>query len=138
MGEVQGFLVLNNPAPTTFLNVPRSPEDNPQTVVIGGVPASWVLPGLKPPSDAYSQVITPNKLGPGESEVAILTSGHAWSIPATALPTTTGYTPSTWTLTGSQTINTNGGTLTVVAPLAGAGGIAKAGPARCCLPTPTP
>ena len=28
MGEVQGFLVLNNPAPTTFLNVPRSPSDN--------------------------------------------------------------------------------------------------------------
>ncbi len=44
MGEVQGFLVLNNPAPTTFLNVPRSSSDNPQTVVIEGVPASWVLP----------------------------------------------------------------------------------------------
>ena len=127
MGEVQGFLVLNNPAPTTFLNVPRSSSDNPQTVVIEGVPASWVLPGLTLPSQAYSQVVTPDKLGPGESEVAILTSGHAWSIPATALPSTTGYTPSPWTLVDSQTINTNGGILTVLAPLTGTGGVAKAG-----------
>jgi autotransporter-associated beta strand protein len=36
-------------------------------------------------------------------------------------------TPATWTLSGNKTLNTNGGDLTVLAPLAGAGGIAKTG-----------
>jgi autotransporter-associated beta strand protein len=120
-----GTLTINNPAPSTFEKGARSPSSNPQTVQIESVPAGTILVGLSDPT-SYSQIVTPI-LGPGQPTLAILTGAHAWIIPATALPTTSGYAPSPWTITSAQTINTNGGTLVVKAPVSGAGGIVKTG-----------
>lgn len=120
-----GLLEVNNPAPTTFLSGQRWTLTNPQIVKIAPVPEGWTLPGMSLPSQSYSQVIT-DKLG--EDHVAIIGGAAAWTLTAaTTLPSSSSYKLSPWNLTASKAINTNGGTLTVIAPLEGAGGLYKGG-----------
>jgi len=117
-------LEVNNPAPTTFESGTRWEVGNPETVTISTLPSGWTLPGLPLKSQCYSQVLT-DKLG--GDQVAIIGGGQAWAIDASAQPSSPGYQPSIWTLTAPQAISTNGGTLSVLAPLAGAGGISFSG-----------
>lgn len=135
---MSAMVTLNNPYPISFLNnIPNLPSSNPQTVLIASVPSSWTFDSWTPPqgltSGDYSQVITPQHLGPGEATSAILWGGQAWAILPTALPTNPNYALSTWTITGTQWINTNGGIFTVIAPLAGAGGLGQSGPGTLLL-----
>ncbi len=126
-----GTVTLNNSAPTTFETDP----DNPQTVTITQMPSGWkLLPNSKEdpylPSQDYTQVNTPI-LGPGSNgqgrDYALLWGGQAWIISASALPSTSGYQPTTWTLSRPKVINTSAGSLYVQAPLADAGGLHKRG-----------
>ena len=126
-------LVLNNAFPASFEVVPNLPTENPQTVQIEAVPSTWNL-GLPYPAGDYSQVISGNKGGPksgqgkGNKSYAILWGGECWQILPSALPTSSGYAPSVWSIgPKSQTLDTNGGVLRVIAPLAGAGGLIKTG-----------
>jgi hypothetical protein len=118
-------LTLNNAYPASFENVPNEPAHVRQTVTLAPVPAGLTIPGLPLPSDQYTQVVSGNK---GHGRVwAILRVAEAWAIPASVLPSTQGYAPATWQLDGPQFINTNGGTLNVLAPLVGNGNFCKCG-----------
>ena len=123
-----GTVTLNNSYPASFEDVPNQPSENPQTVGIQPVPAGWTLPNLtnpQNPSQNYSQVISQTQ-GSGKS-YAILWGGQTWAIDATALPSAPGYAPSVWQIDHAKRLNTNGGALTVIAPLAGGGGLQKWG-----------
>ncbi|SEP40521.1 autotransporter-associated beta strand repeat-containing protein [Rhodospirillales bacterium URHD0017] len=130
-------LVLNNPAPSTFVKGARSALDNPQTVTVSPIPADITLLNqeghtISDPT-SYSQVITAI-LGPdsGTGMLAVITGGSAWSIPATDLPTD-GWQPAPWQLSADQTINTNGGNLTVRSQLQGSFSLTKSGPGTLTL-----
>jgi autotransporter-associated beta strand protein len=120
-------LTLNNAYPASFFDVPNEPAHVRQAVTLASVPAGLSIPPLPPPSDRYSHVISGNK-GNGK-DWAILVYADAWQISNSALPSTPGYAPATWKIDGTQQqiINTNGGTLKVLAPLSGSGGLAKGG-----------
>jgi autotransporter-associated beta strand protein len=120
-----GTVTINNAFPDSFEDVPNLPSSNPQIVQIAQMPSGWTLEGLTKPSEDYSHVITDTLTERGVYPV--LWQGQAWAISASALPSTSGYEPSTWTIDQPKTINTNGGTLTVVAPIAGLGGLEKYG-----------
>jgi hypothetical protein len=111
-------LTLNNAYPASFEDVPNEPAYVQQTVTLSPVPAGLKIPDLPLPSDQYTQVVSGNK-GDGENW-AILWGADAWAISTSALPSSSGYTPSTWQIDAplQQTVNTNGGTLQVLAPLA--------------------
>jgi autotransporter-associated beta strand protein len=117
-------LTLNNAYPSTFENVPNLPDKNPQTVTISSVPSGWTLPGLGPSQD-YSEVVS-ETMGT-DLDFAILWGAAAWTISLSALPSSSGYQLSPWVIEQAQLINTNDGVLTVLAPLAGAGGFDKEG-----------
>jgi hypothetical protein len=123
----KGELTLNNAYPASFEKVPNSPAENPQKVKISLVPSTFTLGPPCNTGGPYSEVISGNK-GSGNS-YAILWGADAWAISTSALPTAPNYTPATWQIDVdvTQTINTNSGMLTVVAPLAGAGGLTKCG-----------
>ncbi|KRP97062.1 hypothetical protein AOQ73_21715 [Bradyrhizobium pachyrhizi] len=118
-------ITINNAFPASFENVPNLPSSNPQTVQIAQMPSGWTLENLPLPSEDYSQVVTDALTGWGV--YAVLWQGQAWAISQSALPSTSGYEPSTWTINQPKVINTNGGTLTVVAPISGLGGLHKYG-----------
>ena len=125
-------LVLNNAFPASFFNVPNVPGNNPQTVTIAAVPQSW-LDTNPPPSGLYpslSYVQVKSQTEGQDNSYAILWGGQAWSIASTATPNNP---PSTWNLATLKQINTNGGTLSVIAPLAGSGGLVKMGAGTLCL-----
>ena len=130
-------LILNNPAPSTFVKGARSASDNPQTVTVSQIPAGITLlnqeGGTISDPTSYSQVVTAI-VGPdsGTGILAVITSGSAWSIPATDLPTN-GWQPAPWQLSADQTINTNGGNLTVQAQLQGSFSLTKSGPGTLTL-----
>ena len=111
--------------PNSFEKVPNSPASNPQTVTITQMASGWTLQNLSLPSQDYAEVVTPI-LG-SYPNYAILWGGQAWTISVQALPSAPDYELQTWTLGGVKQINTNGGTLTVLAPLAGAGAFDKCG-----------
>ncbi|MBH5390320.1 hypothetical protein [Bradyrhizobium diversitatis] len=120
-----GTITINNAFPASFENVPNLPSSNPQTVQIAQMPSGWTLENQPLPSEDYSQVVTDALTGRGV--YAVLWQGQAWAISPSALPSTSGYEPSTWTINQPKVINTNGGTLTVVAPISGLGGLQKYG-----------
>jgi autotransporter-associated beta strand protein len=117
-------LILNNAFPSSFEKVPNEPGENPQTVAITPVPASWEL-GLTYPAQDYSQVVSGNEGSNGA--YAILTGMQYWWISPEALPSSASYAPSPWQIASPHTLDTNGGALTVIAPLVGAGGLVKTG-----------
>lgn len=121
-----GTVTIDNAYPAAFEDVPNEPSSNPQTVQITAVPSGWTLPGLDLPSEDYTQVQTA-VLGGDQPGKAILWGGDAWALSVSALPASPGYRLATWTLDGTKALNTNGGTLEVLAPLSGSGGIVKYG-----------
>jgi autotransporter-associated beta strand protein len=120
-----GKITINNADPASFLNVPNEPSEVQQTVTLQTLPDGWTLEGLSLPSQDYSEVVT-DKLGNG-TNYAILLGADVWAIKANARPSVAGYEPATWQIDTTKSINTNGGTLTVLAPLAGTGGLEKLG-----------
>jgi autotransporter-associated beta strand protein len=120
-----GTVTLNNAFPASFENVPNVPSKKPQTVQIQAAPPGWTLPNLSLPSQDYSQVISQTQ-GSGES-YAILWQGQAWAIVASAAANAPNYSPSAWRIERNVALNTNGATLTVIAPIEGAGNFQKWG-----------
>ncbi|MEO6846828.1 MAG: PEP-CTERM sorting domain-containing protein [Chthoniobacterales bacterium] len=128
-------LTVNNPYPSTFYNVPNILASDPETVDISvrsgtGLMTTNSNGDIVQYEDAdkdYIQVITPI-LGPGNpGGLAVYDTGIALTLADAAKPSDGSYSISTWTITGTKTLNTNGGNLTVIAPLAGTGGIDKEG-----------
>lgn len=127
LGATAGTLVLNNPWPPSFEVVSQSASNNPQTVTIMAMPSPYTLgPPCDDASLTWYEVISGNK-GSGGS-FAILNGGTAWAVSSSALPASS-YAPATWTIANGtmQSIDTNGGQLTVQAPIAGGGGLYKNG-----------
>ncbi|HZA10663.1 hypothetical protein [Mycobacterium sp.] len=127
IGESQpaGTITLNNSAPYTLENVSNEPDCNPQIVPAGPMPSGETIQYLTGPSQDYLQIETgAGFLGQGYS--AILNSAEAFIISADALPSS-GCEPQLWSFSAQKTINTNGGILTVLAPLGGTGGFRKVG-----------
>ncbi len=120
-----GTVTLNNAFPASFEHVPNVPSKKPQTVQIEVVPPGWTLQNLSLPSQDYTQVVSQTQ-GSGES-YAILWGGQAWAIAASAAANAPNYSPSTWRIERVVALNTNGATLTVLAPIEGAGGLRKWG-----------
>ena len=121
-------LTLNNSFPSSFFDVPNQPGSNPQTVGIAAVPPSWIAAAQGLDSSlSYTQVESQTE-GQNNS-YAILWGGQAWAIASAAATNP----PSVWNLASAKPINTNGGTLNVIAPLAGSGGLLKLGPGMLCL-----
>jgi len=118
-------ITINNPYPASFLAVPNVPASNPQTVSIVPVPTDWTIQGLDS-TLAYSQIVTP-ELGVDAGLLAVLWTGDAWTIQTNALPSQPDYSPQPWPLSDSQSINSNGGILEVLAPVTGSGGFTKTG-----------
>jgi autotransporter-associated beta strand protein len=90
-----------------------------------GGASGWTLPNLSLPSQDYSQIISQTQ-GSGES-YAILWQGQAWAIAASAAAKAPNYSPSAWRIEHNVALNTNGGVLTVIAPIEGAGAFEKWG-----------
>lgn len=126
-------LTVNNPYPSTFFNVPNTAGQNPMTVDIQPVSGSWTLQSATNPP--YIQVATPilgptppNSGSPGS--LGVFTTGLALTLNPSARPSDPSYAVATWGITGTQSLNTGAGDLSVLAPLAdggSAGGISKSG-----------
>lgn len=131
---VAGTVTVNNAWPYSFFGVgtPNVPSSNPQIVTVESVPANWILDGFNGPSSDYSQIVTP-VLGPGTGSIALLQSASSWTLDENARPDIAGYSPETWTIDGNKELDTNGGTLEVLAPLSGVGGIIKKGQGELIL-----
>ena len=126
-------ITVNNPYPSTFFNVPNTSAQNPMTVGIQQVPTNWILEGDDTPP--YIQVTTPI-LGPNPpntgspGNLGVYDTGIALTLSTNAQPTNPAYSIATWSVTGSQVLNTGGGNLPVIAPLADGtspGGLDKEG-----------
>jgi len=118
------YLVLSNPAPITIFKEPDVPSSNPQFAhtiaftgtISGGGPAPVIQFDYHQPGASVTRDT------PG-----LIQEGYTVSIDPSELPTV-GWTPSTWVLTSTtSTINTGGGDLVVLAPIAGDGGVQKGG-----------
>ncbi|MEO8205106.1 MAG: PEP-CTERM sorting domain-containing protein [Chthoniobacterales bacterium] len=128
-------LTVNNPYPSTFYNVPNIPDSDPETVAISSIPGAGLMyvdsygniVQYENEHLTYIQVTTPILGGGNPDSLAVYDTGIALRLDDAAKPSNIGYSLSSWTLTTLKNLNTNGGTLTVLAPLAGAGGINKQG-----------
>lgn len=118
------YLVLSNPAPATLFDVPDVPESNPQFAHI--LDFSGTIAGGGPAPKIQFDYHQTNTTLSGISR-ALIESGYAIRIDESNLPAN-GWTPATWTIDADmQDINTGGGDLTVLAPIAGTHGIIKSG-----------
>ena len=120
-------LTTFNPYPSSFVKTtPNVPGSNPQTVTVTNLPSSWTVVGMAPPADQYQQIQT-SSLGNTTDSKGILEYGQSWAVSKSALPTDAGYSIKDWQIDSIQSINTNGGNLSVLAALKGSGGLSKAG-----------
>jgi hypothetical protein len=128
-------LTLNNPWPPSFEHVSSSPTNGLQTVKILPVPAKYTL-GQPDTGGGFSWVVNDWLVLNGSFPV--VNGADIFAISSKALPGP-GYVPQTWEIPDTinqskmQTIDTNGGTLTVLAPLAGRGGLYKGGEGQLLL-----
>lgn len=117
-----------NPYPSSFVSTtPNIPGSNPQTVSVTNLPASWTVEFLPSPANQYQQIQTSSRGDASTNPRGILQLGQSWAVLRSALPTDAGYTINDWQINASQTIDTNGGNLSVIAALKGSGGLSKAG-----------
>jgi len=126
-------LTVNNPYPSTFFNVPNTADQNPMTVDIQAVSGNWTLQYAATPP--YIQAVTPI-LGPtppntgSPGSLGVYTTGLALTLNPVAKPADPSYHIATWSVAGTQIVNTGAGDLSVLAPLvdgSSAGGITKSG-----------
>ena len=126
--EAPKRLILNNSAPSSFEDVHDVPSACQQTVHLVRVPKRWHMPPWLPgESQDYHQIKSQNKDTKDGLSFALLHGARRWWISPAALPSAQGYQPSTWQIDKPQTLDTNGGTLHVLAPLQGKGGLIKTG-----------
>ena len=127
VAAASGNLTVFNPSPSSFdSNTPNIPDSNPQTVSVTHLPAEWTVPSLSTPYIQYQQ-IQATSVGDYSAKKGILRFGQSWTVNSSALPTDAGYSIKDWLIDTSQTIDTNGGNLSVLAALTGSGGLSKAG-----------
>lgn len=128
---VTGSLTVFNPYPSAFVSSAANvPSSNPQVVGTSYLPADWTLVADgKSFSNltGYAQIQSGTKVGDLSNSKAIMELGMGWSVKRSALPTDPGYGIDDWQITTTQVLNTNAGSLDVLARLTGAGGIAKKG-----------
>jgi hypothetical protein len=128
---VTGNLTVFNPYPSAFVSSAANvPSSNPQVVGTSYLPADWTLvSGGQSASGLtqYAQIQSGTTLGDLSTTKAIMQFGMGWRVDRSALPTDPGYGIDDWQITTTQGLNTNAGSLDVLAKLTGAGGIAKAG-----------
>lgn len=125
--QATGDLTTFNPYPSSFdAAAPNAPSSNPQLVGSSFLPADWIVNGQSGLT-TYSQLQSGTTLGDASPLKAIMEVGQAWSVARSALPSDPGYGIDDWAITTTKLINTNAGSLDVLARLTGAGGIAKAG-----------
>ena len=127
-------ITVNNPYPSTFLNVPNTSAQNPMTVDIEQVPTNWVL--QYDHTTPYIQVTTPI-LGPNPpntgspGNLGVYDTALALTLSTNAQPTNPSYSIATWSINSIKTLNTGGGNLPVIAPLSdgvsSSGGLDKEG-----------
>jgi hypothetical protein len=110
---------INNPAPHSLYPVVNTPAYVPQQPTVAPVD-----PGLNiGVSGSFQQYVTPFYPG-GTAPAQMAVIEQLVVIEVTA---TTGFTPAVFTATSTLRINTNGGSFSADAPLAGSGGIEKQG-----------
>jgi hypothetical protein len=128
---VTGSLTVFNPYPSAFVaNAANVPSSNPQVVGTSSLPADWtVVNGGQSASGLtqYAQIQSGTTVGDLSNLKGIMEFGLGWSVDRSAQPTDPGYGIDDWQITTTQVLNTNAGSLDVLARLTGAGGIAKAG-----------
>ncbi|MGA0040425.1 MAG: hypothetical protein ACO3NZ_11300, partial [Pirellulales bacterium] len=128
---VTGSLTVFNPYPSTFVSSAANvPSSNPQVVGTSSLPADWtVVNGGQSVSGLTqdAQIQSGTTLGDLSTMKGILETGMGWTVARTALPTDPGYEIDDWQIASTQVLNTNAGSLDVLARLTGAGGITKAG-----------
>lgn len=116
-------ITINNPAPSSLV---PSPDLRPYGLQsLHTLPFNGTSPDLPGPGK-YIQW-DPNQYGGYlGSTTAIIETVFALTLNPNRRPGA-GWTPAPWVLTQQQAINTNGGDLSVLAPLQGAGGLFKTG-----------
>ncbi len=129
--DVTGNLTVFNPYPSAFVSSAANvPSSNPQVVGTSYLPADWTLvSGSQSASGLtqYAQIQSGTTVGDLSTTKGIMQFGMGWKVNRSALPTDPGYGIDDWQITTTQVLNTNAGSLDVLARLTGAGGIAKAG-----------
>jgi hypothetical protein len=120
-----GSLTVFNPYPSLFVSSAANvPSSNPQVVGTSYLPADWTLViGGQSASGLtqYAQIQSGTTLGDLSPDKAIMAVGMCWSVDRSALPTDPGYGIDDWLITTTQVLNTNAGSLDVLARLTGAG-----------------
>jgi hypothetical protein len=128
---VTGSLTVFNPYPSAFVSsAANAPSSNPQVVGTSHLPSDWTLVNGQQIASGltqYAQIQSGTTLGDLSNVKGIMEFGLGWSVDRSALPTDPGYGIDDWKITTIQVLNTNAGSLDVLARLTGAGGIAKAG-----------
>ena len=124
---VTGSLTVFNPYPSSFDSTAANvPSSNPQVVGTSYLPANWIVNGASGLTQ-YAQIQSGTTLGDLSTTKSIMEIGMGWGVYRSALPTDLAYGIDDWQITTTQFLNTNAGSLDVLARLTGAGGIAKAG-----------
>ena len=130
---VTGSLTVFNPYPSAFVSSAANvPSSNLQVVGTSSLPADWTVVTQHGGQSAsgltqYAQIQSGMTLGDLSTTKGIIELGMGWSVARSAVPTDPGYGIDDWQITTTQWLNTNAGSLDVLAKLTGAGGIAKAG-----------
>jgi hypothetical protein len=120
-----GSLTVFNPYPSAFVfSAANVPSSNPQVVGTSSLPADWtVVNGGQSASSLtqYAQIQSGTTLGELSNLKGIMELGMGWSVESSALPTDPSYGIDDWQITTTQVLNTNAGSLDVLARLTGAG-----------------
>lgn len=123
---ISGTATINNPEPRSlYSNVQNQISDAQQTPGVAEVSGVTLLNSNNQPlTGSYLQFITPEFQGNGPRLAVLMGLGN-WSFSASP-----GFTPATFTLIRSETVDTNGGSFSAEAPIDDAGsghGITKTG-----------
>jgi autotransporter-associated beta strand protein len=115
-------LIIGNPCPSTLAMVPDEPRYARQKLTTSTFNGS--SPDLPEQGIPYLQFPDMTWLGSSQAVTPVLETVIALTVDTSQR---SGAAPSPWTLGAQQAIDTNGADFTVLAPLAGAGGLAQTG-----------
>ncbi|CAN5537185.1 hypothetical protein BH09VER1_BH09VER1_23730 [soil metagenome] len=118
---------INNPEPASLLEVTNSATNVQQTVTIGSVPSDIYLTGTSGEqiTDTLQFITTKHTGTAGEKSLAIIDAVSVVQFSSTLDPST--FTPQTFDVSGTFSVNTNGGSFTTAAPIVSDYLITKAG-----------
>ncbi|MFM1904170.1 MAG: hypothetical protein RLZZ440_2070, partial [Planctomycetota bacterium] len=116
---VTGNLTVFNPYPSALVSSAANvPSSNPQTVGTSYLPADWTLiSGGQSASGLtqYAQIQSGTTVGDLSNLKGIMEVALGWSVDRSSLPTDPGYGIDDWQITTTQFLNTNAGSLDVLA-----------------------